>query len=175
MKIFPSKKYILKTNMPIGEVLERLRKDLKPRRWIRLKYYLNDEKNNYEGKIFGNTFKFNRIEFNRTSLMPVVSGTIKMKDEHSHILVVIQYGKLQIVTVYTYIGIFALSFLAGLIIQLANLEFIPVLFAPLIFLIIGPLMFFFFRPDLNEEAKDAIEYLENIFETKATEPLKYQS
>jgi len=169
MKLFPSKKYSLKTSLNADEVLQKLRSNLKPWAFIRFKFYLNDPEDCYEGKIIGNVFWFNRIDINKRRDILLQSGVILTKNNYTEILITIKYKKSHLLFGYIFTGIFGLFFLTVIIFLIVKEGFTSSLLIPLPILMV--LMIFLVDSSLDIETDRAIKFLSTVLEVYSAELL----
>ena len=77
MKIIPSEKIEFNTTLSISEVNNELRKNIQPKRGVRLGFSKKENDKIFEGNHSNRKFDIQRVIYHRNSFLPQIKGTYK--------------------------------------------------------------------------------------------------
>lgn len=162
MKLIPSEKIEMKTDLSIQEVRDILTNNIRPKKKIFLSFTREKEDKLFEGTFKNDEFKLQRIVIGKKSFAPQIIGKIQGDTEDTKLTMDMKLRFSTILFLIYAIGFVCFAFIMGLI-GVLNQETNPILlifpFVMLVF-IIGLVQYSF-----SNEKEKSIQVMKAMFET----------
>ena len=161
MKLIPYENINYETQLESVEVINKVKRVIKPPRIIR--FFSIDDSKPYEGKVYENHFKINRIISYRNSFLPIIYGTVSNENNKTKINIKIKIHVFVKVFMIIWLGGVSLAFLIGLMTAILTMKLSYFLFLTMAMLIFGYVMM---TVAFKFESKKAKKFLEKLLMLK---------
>lgn len=159
MKLFPSEKIELQTELSIQEVRNILKKNIRSNKGSTFRYKRAKDDKQFEGTFELDEFKIRRIIYDQNSFLPQIKGRIQSQENGTKLIAHLKVHKLSLLFLICWMAFIGFTFIMG-IIGVINQKANPILLIfPLILIVfsIGLVHYGF-----NSERQNSISELKKI-------------
>jgi hypothetical protein len=159
----PYKNIIFESALSYNEIINRIQNRIEPKRSLFSRLRKNNGNHMYEGELFENEFKINRIILYRNSFLPIIYGTIISESNKTIINVKMKLHIIVKIFMGLWLGFFVLEFLTNINNFISDIELNIFLFMPMAMILFG---YIFMTGMFKFESRKSKIYLEELFEAK---------
>jgi hypothetical protein len=163
MAFVPYENIILESDLSYNEILNRIQNIIEPRRYIFSRLLKKDNGKTYEGELFENKFKINRIILYRNSFIPIIYGTIISESNKTKIYVKMKLHIFVKIFMCLWSSFFALGFFKDIKNFISDMELNAFPFAFMAIILLG---YIFMTGIFKAECRKSKIYFGELFEAK---------
>ena len=167
--ILPYEQFTLISKLSKDEVRKRISDNIEHRKGLQFSLFRRSSLKPYEGQIFGDSFKINRIIQYRNSFLPIVTGNISTFPGKTHISVKMKLANVVLIFVSIWLGVVGLVCLGMfLALFLQFQQFVQKPFSPELLIPFGMFAFGCLLTTLSfkYESKKTKKFLTDILEAQ---------